>query len=75
MTARAHHFHVCEACRHVWMHERRPGLSVAENAAYHKCPKCSAGPYRFSYETRRDAQEVRRMLSDDEPSAAELFDA
>lgn len=58
------HFHVCEACRQVWAHDRWPGLSTQENATYHRCPTCGAGPYRFAYETRRDAETVRKLLGE-----------
>lgn len=66
------HFHVCESCRHIWAHEKRSGLTAEENATYHRCPSCSAGPYKFGYTTNREALEVRRLLKCDEPSASEL---
>lgn len=56
------HFHVCENCYHIWLHERRQDKTVVESRVYHRCPKCMSGPYRSAYNTRREADEVKRIL-------------
>lgn len=49
------HFHVCERCFHVWMHEARASAS-------HKCPKCEAGPFTEGWGSRRSAHDAMVAL-------------
>jgi hypothetical protein len=63
------HFHVCEKCCKPWLHEKRAGMTPAQRDEYHMCPQCGSGPYRFAYDTMRDALAVAFWLNSDEPSA------
>lgn len=57
------HFHCCECCAHVWCHETLKGATKQQNDDYHRCPKCGSGPYRFGVDTRREADELKRLLA------------
>jgi len=58
------HFHVCEACGHIWKDDRGDApMTKEQNLAHHRCPKCQCGPYRSAFDTMRDALEYRRMLA------------
>lgn len=55
------HFHVCERCGEIWCHTKAK-VTPEERERLHRCPRCTAGPYITAYQTRRDADEVRRVV-------------
>lgn len=55
------HFHVCERCGELWCHTKAK-VTPEERERIHRCPLCASGPYIMAYETRRDANEVRRFV-------------
>ncbi len=59
IVAKEVHFHVCEACRHVWGHAQ---VAPAQSWAAHLCPRCSCGPYRRAFWTKPTAAFFSALL-------------
>jgi hypothetical protein len=55
------HFHVCERCAEIWSHTKGR-VTPEERERLHRCPRCTAGPYITSYQTRSDSDEVARIV-------------